>query len=175
MKQVSNSAKADLKKLLHAIQSEQLEAIQAVKGVNQSQQLSVFARTAVLSHHTSSSAANTDPPVPQRDKILADKQDLTVGDVTFHVVLTPGHTLGTLSLVFPVVDHGSAVAGLSGGTGTSRDAPSGRKKSNHNIGLGKYAKTEGLIRSSPITKLQTTHCGMRTFWHIGNPGRLTRS
>ncbi|KAL2783460.1 beta-lactamase-like protein [Aspergillus keveii] len=68
---------------------------------------------------------NAEPPVPIRDRVLGDGQDLTVGDVTFHIVLTPGHTPGTLSLIFPVGYQGKPhVAGLSGGTGTPKDAAS---------------------------------------------------
>lgn len=44
---------------------------------------------------------------------------MTLGNLTVTTVATPGHTLGTLSLIFPVYDNGEAhVAGLSGGTGT---------------------------------------------------------
>ncbi|KAL4756405.1 beta-lactamase-like protein [Aspergillus foveolatus] len=61
---------------------------------------------------------DADPPVPARDQVLSDSQVLTVGGVTFHIVLTPGHTPGTLSLIFPVFDQGEPhLAGLSGGSG----------------------------------------------------------
>ncbi|KAH6971362.1 beta-lactamase-like protein [Ilyonectria sp. MPI-CAGE-AT-0026] len=59
------------------------------------------------------------PQPPAQDKTLVDGEDLAVGGVTFSVVLTPGHTPGTLSLIFPVFENGEPhVAGLSGGTGT---------------------------------------------------------
>lgn len=61
------------------------------------------------------------PPV--RNETLVDGQDLVVGGVTFHTVLTPGHTLGTLSLTFPVTDTDEDhVVGFMGGTGDPRDA-----------------------------------------------------
>ncbi|KAJ4294648.1 hypothetical protein N0V90_008339 [Kalmusia sp. IMI 367209] len=63
--------------------------------------------------------ANSTPPAPAKDETLVDGQELTLGNLTVTTVATPGHTLGTLSFIFPVYDKGEAhVAGLSGGTGT---------------------------------------------------------
>ena len=42
---------------------------------------------------------------------------LTLGDTTVNIVFTPGHTVGTLSYVFPVKDNGKTVmVAYSGGT-----------------------------------------------------------
>ncbi|RMZ38159.1 hypothetical protein AFCA_000154 [Aspergillus flavus] len=72
---------------------------------------------------------NATPPVPTKDRILADGDNLSVGGVDFHIVLTPGHTPGCLSLIFPVSDQGRQhMAGLSGGTGTPADAASREQK-----------------------------------------------
>ncbi len=53
--------------------------------------------------------------VPTRDIVVTDGQKLTVGDTTFTMYLTPGHTAGTISTVFPVRDgrqrHTAAVWG----------------------------------------------------------------
>ena len=43
---------------------------------------------------------------PKRDLIATDGEKLTLGDTTVTIYNTPGHTLGTLSTVFPVTDHG---------------------------------------------------------------------
>src|SRR6185295_7359988 len=54
---------------------------------------------------------------PRRDVVATDGQKITVGDTTVTVYNTPGHTLGTLSTVFPVKDHGEPhVAASWGGT-----------------------------------------------------------
>jgi metallo-beta-lactamase class B len=54
---------------------------------------------------------------PRRDVVATDGQKITVGDTTVTVYNTPGHTLGTLSTVFPVKDHGAPhVAASWGGT-----------------------------------------------------------
>lgn len=61
---------------------------------------------------------------PARNETLTDGQDLVVGGVTFHIILTPGHTLGTLSLTFPVIDSAAGeehVVGFMGGTGDPSD------------------------------------------------------
>lgn len=43
---------------------------------------------------------------PKRDMVAVDGQKLTLGDTTITMYNTPGHTLGTLSTIFPVTDHG---------------------------------------------------------------------
>ena len=54
---------------------------------------------------------------PRRDMVATDGQKLTLGDTTITIYATPGHTLGTLSTVFPVTDHGEKhVVASWGGT-----------------------------------------------------------
>ena len=55
--------------------------------------------------------------VARRDIDAADGQKLTLGDTSVTMIATPGHTLGTTSLLFPVKDHGSTLTvAYSGGT-----------------------------------------------------------
>lgn len=54
---------------------------------------------------------------PKRDMVATDGQKLTLGDTTLTLYNTPGHTLGTLSTLIPVTDHGTPhVAAHWGGT-----------------------------------------------------------
>jgi metallo-beta-lactamase class B len=54
---------------------------------------------------------------PRRDIVATDGMKLTVGDATVTIWLTPGHTPGTLSYTFDVLDHGRPVhVAYSGGT-----------------------------------------------------------
>jgi len=54
---------------------------------------------------------------PRRDLVATDGQKLTLGDTTITIYATPGHTLGTLSTLIPVKDHGTPhVAASWGGT-----------------------------------------------------------
>ncbi len=56
-------------------------------------------------------------PVPKRDMVVTEGQTLTLGDTTITMYLTPGHTLGTISLMIPVKDKGVAhTAAFWGGT-----------------------------------------------------------
>jgi metallo-beta-lactamase class B len=57
-------------------------------------------------------------PKPKRDMVVADGQQLTLGDTTLTFVHTFGHTPGTMSTIFSVRDKGERhVAALWGGTG----------------------------------------------------------
>jgi metallo-beta-lactamase class B len=54
---------------------------------------------------------------PRRDVVATDGMALTLGDTTLQLYVTPGHTLGTISTVIPLKDHGSPhVAVTWGGT-----------------------------------------------------------
>jgi metallo-beta-lactamase class B len=55
---------------------------------------------------------------PKRDIVVSDDgQKITLGDTTVNLVRTPGHTPGTLSMIFTVKDNGRPlVVAYSGGT-----------------------------------------------------------
>jgi metallo-beta-lactamase class B len=62
-------------------------------------------------------AAPAPVPVPKRDVVLTDGQELSVGDERFTIVAIPGHTPGSIGVIFPVRDgRARHVAGLFGGT-----------------------------------------------------------
>src|SRR5438094_399469 len=66
------------------------------------------------------------PPAPmaKKDGVITDGQKLTLGDTTITMYLTPGHTLGTTSLIIPVKDKGTThMAAFWGGTAISRTSP----------------------------------------------------
>jgi len=57
-------------------------------------------------------------PRPRRDIEGVDGQEVTLGDTTITLHLTPGHTAGTLSMLIPVQDgERTHLAALWGGTG----------------------------------------------------------
>jgi metallo-beta-lactamase class B len=63
-------------------------------------------------------ANNMPGGVPKRDMVATDGQKVTLGEETVTILLTPGHTLGTLSLIFPVKDNGKTIqVAYSGGMG----------------------------------------------------------
>lgn len=54
---------------------------------------------------------------PKRDIVADDGQKITLGDTAVTIVTTPGHTPGTLSMLFTVKDNGKPVnVAYSGGT-----------------------------------------------------------
>ena len=56
-------------------------------------------------------------PKPKKDVVGTDGMKITLGDTTVTIYVTPGHTQGTLSSVFPVKDNGqSHVVAYWGGT-----------------------------------------------------------
>ncbi len=62
---------------------------------------------------------------PKRDIEATDGQKLTLGDTTVTLYITPGHTPGTISSIFPVKDNGKPhIVALWGGVGlnTNREA-----------------------------------------------------
>ena len=59
---------------------------------------------------------------PKRDLEATDGQKLTLGDTTLTLYITPGHTPGTISVVFPVKENGAPhTAALWGGVGLNTD------------------------------------------------------
>ena len=56
-------------------------------------------------------------PAPSKDQVIRDGGQLSLGGVTVHFILTPGHTPGTVSLLFNVSDGGlQREVSLWGGT-----------------------------------------------------------
>lgn len=64
---------------------------------------------------------------PKRDIEATDGQKLTLGSETLTLYITPGHTPGTISTIFPVNDKGTPhLAALWGGVGLNQDPESVR-------------------------------------------------
>src|SRR5260370_12214816 len=54
---------------------------------------------------------------PKRDIVADDGQQITLGDTAVTIITTPGHTPGTLSMIFTVKDNGKPLTvAYSGGT-----------------------------------------------------------
>ncbi|MBC2653554.1 MBL fold metallo-hydrolase [Novosphingobium flavum] len=61
---------------------------------------------------------------PRRDMVVRDGDTITLGKTSVRLFVTPGHTPGTLSLMFPVTDKGRPhVVALMGGTGGGTTGP----------------------------------------------------
>ncbi|MCP5146406.1 MAG: MBL fold metallo-hydrolase [Gammaproteobacteria bacterium] len=89
---------------------------------------------------------------PQRDIVIEDGQTLVVGDTTLRFYITPGHTPGTLSTIFPVTDQGQPhLVGFHGGTGGGREADALR------AGIKSYARWRDLTQEAGVDVLIANH------------------
>jgi len=75
---------------------------------------------------------------PERDITLQDGEKVTLGDTSIDIVVTPGHTPGTISVIFPVTNNGVVHhAALWGGTG---QPPAGPRSDQYEASLKRFAK-----------------------------------
>ena len=89
---------------------------------------------------------------PRRDMVLKDGDTVTLGRTTVKVHVTPGHTPGALSMIFPVFDHGRRhMAGLMGGTGGGQDAAAAHAQ------IASLARWQGITRGAGVDVLITNH------------------
>lgn len=66
---------------------------------------------------------------PKRDIVAKDGDSVTLGGTTVRLYVTPGHTPGTLSMTFPVTEHGVPhMVGLMGGGGGGQDRSGAREQ-----------------------------------------------
>lgn len=91
---------------------------------------------------------------PQRDIVADDGQKLTLGDTTVTILTTPGHTPGTLSMTFPVKDHGRTLNVAYAG-GTAFNFPS--TVPNFDIYIQSQKKMAAAAAASNATILMTNH------------------
>ncbi len=87
--------------------------------------------------------ASKGPPTipPRRDRVVEDLQPIKIGDTSILPVLVPGHTKGSLALIFPVTDHGERhVAGIFGGSVLSAGFVTAEGLAEYVDSVRKYAK-----------------------------------
>jgi metallo-beta-lactamase class B len=91
---------------------------------------------------------------PKRDIVADDGQKLTLGDTTVTILTTPGHTPGTLSMTFPVKDHGRTLNVAYAG-GTAFNFPS--TVPNFDIYIQSQKKMAAAAAAANATILMTNH------------------
>lgn len=83
--------------------------------------------------------------MPKRDITVKDGDIVTLGDTKVQIYETPGHTPGTISLIFPVYDNGKKhMVALWGGTGLNYGPDKQRIQAYSDAAarFGKIAKTQ---------------------------------
>jgi metallo-beta-lactamase class B len=92
--------------------------------------------------------------VPKRDISVTNDQKLTLGDETVSIITTPGHTPGTLSMIFPVKDHGRSLTVAYPG-GTAFNFP--RDPAHFDIYINSQKKFQKAVAAAGATILMSNH------------------
>lgn len=102
--------------------------------------------------------------VPKRDVTVGPEgMKLTLGETTVNIIPTPGHTPGTLSYVFPVIDQGKTVmVAYSGGTLTGAFGTNGAKWDEYIASQKKIAKAAADAGASVILSNHSEYDGAYT-------------
>jgi metallo-beta-lactamase class B len=70
----------------------------------------------LIEHPPAANAGAPQPPHPGRDQVTVEGQPIVLGEEKFVPVAVPGHTPGSVGVIFPVTDHGKTyMAALYGG------------------------------------------------------------
>jgi metallo-beta-lactamase class B len=91
---------------------------------------------------------------PKRDIVATDGQKITLGDTAVTIVTTPGHTPGTLSMLFTVKDNGKPLDVAYSG-GTAFNFPS--TAANFNTYINSQSKMADAAASTNATVLISNH------------------
>ena len=106
-------------------------------------------------------ANNMPGGVPKRDMVATDGQKLTLGDETVTIYLTPGHTPGTLSMIFPVKDNGKTITVAYSG-GTAFNFP--RDPAHFETYIASAKKFQAVAKAAGATILLTNHSEFDQAW-----------
>ena len=91
---------------------------------------------------------------PKRDIVADDGQKITLGDTAVTLIATPGHTPGTLSMIFTVKDSGKPLTVAYSG-GTAFNFPS--TAANFDIYIKSQSKMAAAAASANATVLMSNH------------------
>jgi metallo-beta-lactamase class B len=109
---------------------------------------------------------------PKRDIVATDGQKITLGDGGVTLVTTPGHTPGTLSLIFTVKDHGKPLTiAYSGGTAFNfpHDA------AHYDIYIASQHKMAAATAAAGATAVMSNHSEFDDAWERGRLIKLRRA
>jgi len=110
--------------------------------------------------------------VPKRDMVGEDGQKITLGDGSVTLVSTPGHTLGTLSLIFTVKDRGRPLTvAYSGGTAFNFPKDTAR----YDTYIASQKKMADAAKAAGATVVMSNHSEFDDAWERGRLVRLRRA
>lgn len=93
---------------------------------------------------------------PKRDLSVKDGDTVTLGDTTVELILTPGHTSGTLSVVLPVRDGGTPHRALLWG-GTAFNF--GKRADRLNLYIASSGHAAAIVRKEHVDVVLSNHAG----------------
>ncbi len=91
---------------------------------------------------------------PKRDIVADDGQKITLGDTAVTIIATPGHTSGTLSMIFTVKDNGKPLTVAYSG-GTAFNFPS--TAANFDVYIKSQSKMAAAAAAANATILMSNH------------------
>jgi len=109
---------------------------------------------------------------PKRDIVAEDGQKITLGDSSVTIVTTPGHTMGTLSMIFTVKDHGKPVTVAYSG-GTAFNFP--KDVSRYDTYIASQKKMADAAKAAGATVLMSNHSEFDDAWERSRLIRLRRA
>jgi len=87
--------------------------------------------------------------VPARDVSITDGQTLTLGDTTVTMILTPGHTPGSIAILMPVKDRGKQYIALLPSGGFAAPDRQSLAALEHALDVAKKQKAVALLSGHP--------------------------
>jgi metallo-beta-lactamase class B len=101
---------------------------------------------------------------PKRDIVAGDGQGITLGDGGVTIVTTPGHTPGTLSLIFTVQDRGKPLTIAYSG-GTAFNFP--HDVAHYDIYIASQHKMAAAAAAAGATAVMSNHSEFDDAWQRG--------
>jgi metallo-beta-lactamase class B len=110
--------------------------------------------------------------VPKRDIVAEDGQKITLGDDSVTLISTPGHTLGTLSMIFTVKDHNKPITVAYSG-GTAFNFP--KDVARYDTYIASQKKMAEAAKAAGATAIMSNHSEFDDAWERGRLVRLRRA
>ncbi|SRR5258706_807890 len=109
---------------------------------------------------------------PKRDIVASDGQKITLGDGGVTLVATPGHTPGTLSLIFTVKDRGRPLTVAYSG-GTAFNFP--HDAAHYDVYIASQQKMAAAAKDAGATIVMSNHSKFDDAWDRGRLVKLRRA
>ena len=107
-------------------------------------------------------------PPPAKGDTVSDGQKITLGGTTVTLYVTPGHTNGSVSAIFPVTDHGARhMVALFGGFGLPQQLGPSDRAAGLDIYDSQVKRFAALASAAGVDAVMSTHPGFDgTEYHV---------